>query len=170
MMIDVILMNEPKYKDAVDEFNKSVRSYWQRNVGAYFNLRTTYWGLNRKLDHRISIASGAQNKTLRNALMIHWVPETGHLTIRPGAIMVKGRAKNWNLIDILVYGTRKTPMAYRVEIDARVQHGSRGAQDNDQWRRWMERFVPYVDRKLNEFADKIAEAVGDSLEEEIEEF
>ena len=81
--------------------------------------------------------------------------------------MVKGGSRPHNLIDILVYGTRATPKAYRVEVDARMSHGERGAQSNDQWVRWMNVFIPYVDKQMEVFAERTAHIIADSLEDEV---
>jgi hypothetical protein len=168
------IRNDPRYAAAMNELTNSCRMYWRRNVHSYFNLREAYWGLDRKTDHRISISTGGE-KILANVLEVHWVPETGHVTVRPGKLMVRGgKGRDYNLIDILTnkMGSRPSRGAYRVEIDRRVKWGNRAAQTSYQWTRWMNVFVAYVDKKINEVADVVAEITGDSIEREIleEEF
>lgn len=165
-MIDRAIIDDPRYSAIVSEFTTSIRMYWRRNVGSYFNLRSAKWGLEPKMDHRISISAGGEPR-LRNAIEVKWNTETGHVMIEPAKLMIAGSGRSWNLIDILVYGTRATPKAYRVEIDKRVARGMRGPQSNDEWIAWMNVFVPYVDKKLNELTDKLADMIADNLEHEM---
>ena len=170
------IREDPRYIAAMNELTNSCRMYWRMNVHKYFNLRDTYWKQARKMDHRISISTGG-NKILANALEVHWVPETGHVTVKPGTLMVrggKGGGKQYNLIDILTAktGSRKTEGTYRVEIDKRISKGTRESPTNYQWTRWMNVFIAYADKKIIDVADVVATITGDSLEHEImvEEF
>lgn len=167
-MIDQSILDNPDYALAVKEFTNSVRMYWRLHIEDYFNKRTSnYDGLERKINHRVSISTGEPDKTLRNVLEVNWHPESGHVMIQPGKLMVMGKSHNINLINILVKGgTRTTPMRYCVAVDARMKEGSRKPQTNKQWIDWMNVFIPYVDSKLEELADATAEAVADSLVEE----
>lgn len=174
-MIDQRILDDPRYKQAVTKFTNSVRMYWKKNVGQYFNRRNNYWGLPTKMDHRISISTGGE-KRLRNALEVKWNPETGHVTVRPGKLMVAGRSSAYNLIDLLANTHQPSPGAYLVSstikgktvtIDARIKRGTRGVQENDQWIAWMNDFIDYVDIQMKVLADSIGETVADSLENEL---
>jgi hypothetical protein len=174
-MIDQKILDDPRYKQAVAKFTTSVRMYWRKNVGQYFNRRNNYWGLPTKMDHRISISTGGELR-LRNALEVKWNPSTGHVTVRPGKLMVAGKASPYNLIDLLANTHQPSPGAYlvsstikgkHVEIDARIKRGTRGVQENDQWIKWMNNFVDYVDKQMKVLADEIGETVADSLVSEI---
>jgi hypothetical protein len=162
MMFEEYIRQHPRYREAMSELTNSCRMYWRRNVGKYFDLRKAYWELPRKMDHRISISTG-ETKILANVLEVHWFPETGHVTIRPGILMVKGKGRYWNLVNLLAEGTRPSKGAYRVAIDARIKTGERPGTTGDQWTKWMNVFIPYVDKKINEMADTVAELTADVM-------
>jgi len=175
-------------KDFVEEFRTDIRRYWRSNVKKYFNKRQEEYGLPPKLNHRFMFAKTEDSSpVLRNALVVNWTPMTNHITVSTAPIMVKtvsfgkrvnarkykyatgervaAGTKMYDLIELLGYKHKDKSGRYVVSIDARVKPGTRKSPDPQIWANWFSEFTAFVDFKLNEYADRIANKVADELVE-----
>jgi hypothetical protein len=173
-MIDTA--KSPDAERAIEQFQQNLRRFWKSKVKKHFSLRESMYGLDVKMNHRIAIVGKTLGTSprLQNALTVNWLPQTGHITIRPATIYVKSlkMGGKMNLIEILTRGTGSSPKAYRVYIkkggeyvlfDKRISKGTRGPQSNQQWINWMNEFIPYVDAQLEHLADRLEVAVAEEF-------
>lgn len=190
--------------ESIQEFKRTVRMYWKTGVKKYFSKRETNY---KRLDgspfetmtkHRFIFSPFTEGNEprLRNALIVNWIPYTGHVRIDVAPIMVKATGKAtlkgnvsikphqyrkpvqtsertyrsgqsaYDLIRLLSEGTRASKGKYVASIDARVTKGTRKGTDSSAWNAWFDEFMGQVDFALERLADKIENKIADYLIEE----
>jgi hypothetical protein len=176
MITDKIFVGNPDAQRYVQDYYKSLANHWKRLVKTYYNRREDYWGRIGNNNYSRSVVLYPSKRTLRqrggnprlaDALTISWQPETGRVKIRPHTIMVRGG--NSDLVTILSVGSgRRTPKAYKVELDIRVPGGERGAHDITVWTKFMNEFVVFAEMELEFLADKLTNIVADAVIKEFD--
>lgn len=175
-------------KAFVDEFRTDIRRYWKQNVKRYFSKREIEYGLQPKLNHRFMFAQTVESgqPRLKNALVVNWTPASNHVTVYVAPIMVRsvtigkrvprgtetmtgdvvrGRhtPRAFDVITLLGTRHRPSPGTWIATIDRRVKRGERQSSDPRIWQNWFNRFIGQVDRKLEKFADKVADETADKI-------
>ncbi len=187
-------MTEIDMQEFVNTFRTDIRRYWRQNVKKYFSRREKQYMLPPKVNHRFMFAQQVDSATprLQNALVVNWTPASNHITVTTAPIMVKSVTignrvprGTWTMDDkreqgkmtsraydlITLLGTRQrsdysSGRWVAKIIDARVKPGMRKSSDPRIWQDWFNRFTGQVDKKLELFADGLADKTASYIVEE----